>query len=419
MTIKQIAYPIVTAAFICGMTISLTGCHKEANELAHHHHHGHGHEHEHEHEEGHEHNHDVEHEHSEHEHDHDAHGESSHASSGKEISITPERAKELEIETTEITPSDFYTTLEVSGELTASPAEQAVITARSAGIVTLSAGITPGVYIAKGNAIASISGKGMAGGDANEAAQVALTAAKRELDRLTPLHKDGIVSTRDYNAALQVYEAAKAACGTSTASAGSAATAPNSGVITQIMVNDGQFVVAGTPIAAISGNNRLTLKANLPERHLRFFSSINGAKFRTSYSNEILDIAQFNGHRSSDTKSAVAIQGYIPVCFTLTNDGTLSSGSFCQVYLTGNKRTDVLSVPISAISEQQGEFFVFVRLDEDCYEKRHIKKGASQGDAVEIISGLHAGENVVTQGTTFVRLAESSSVVPEGHSHNH
>lgn len=53
----------------------------------------------------------------------------------------------------------------------------------------------------------------MAGGDVTENARVQVEAAKRELQRLEPLHAEGIVSTRDYNAALQAYEIAKAALG--------------------------------------------------------------------------------------------------------------------------------------------------------------------------------------------------------------
>ncbi|MDE6527585.1 MAG: efflux RND transporter periplasmic adaptor subunit, partial [Muribaculaceae bacterium] len=245
-----------------------------------------------------------------------------------------------------------------------------------------------------------------------------LNAAKGDLDRLTRLHAEGIVSTRDYNAAKQAYEIAKAAAGNGSAS-GSAVVAPTSGTVTSLLVSEGQYVEAGAPVAVIAGSATLTLRANLPEREVKFLATVNGAKFRTSYSDEVFDIAEFNGRRSSDLTTTVATQGYIPVYFILSNNGTLSAGSYCEVYLTGSKRENVMAVPTSALSEQQGEYFVYVRLDEDCYEKRPVKLGASSGNTVEIRSGIQPGEEVVTAGTTFVRLAESSGVVPEGHSHNH
>ena len=347
-------------------------------------------------------------------HDHDGqHAEEEHASG--EIVLEPERAAKLGVKTSKIEPSDFFATLSVGGELTGAPADQSTVTARDAGIVKLRACASPGSLVSRGQIIANIEGHGMAGGDAAEAAQAAVRAAKRELDRITPLHEDGIVSTKDYNAALQAYETAKAA---SSNSGACCAIAPTSGVITELLVKEGQYVESGAPIATISGGNTLTLKVNVPERDSRFLSSISGARFRTAYSDETYNISDFNGKRSS-TPSTVAINGYIPVYFTLTNNGALTSGSYCEVYLTGDKREGVISVPMSALSEQQGAFFVYVRLDEECYEKRPVTVGASEGDRVEILSGVNPGEEVVTEGTTFVRLAESSGTVPEGHSHSH
>ena len=48
-----------------------------------------------------------------------------------------------------------------------------------------------------------------------------------------------------------------------------------------------------------------------------------------------------------------------------------------------------------------------------------MELGATDGARREILSGIKNGDKVVTAGTTYVRLAESSGAVPEGHSHNH
>ncbi len=384
--------------------IGFGSCRHEKNELGHHHHS--------EAEEASEHG----------AHDHDHEGEESAEPEGEghadEILLSPDKAAKLGVVVTEVAPAQFSEVVTVSGELTASPSAQSTVTARSAGIVNLASSAYPGSAVTRGQTIATVSGQGMAGGDANESARVALAAAKRELDRLTPLHKDGIVSTRDYNAALMAYETAKAAAGNAT-SAGSTATAPISGTVTSLLVNQGQYVDAGAPIAQIAASSSLTLRANLPERMLAFLPKVSGARFRTAYSDEVHDISDFKGHRSADGGNAVAQQGYFPIYFTLSNDGTLSAGSFCEVYLTGAERGEVISVPVSALSEQQGEYFVYVQVHDDAYDKRPVKLGADAGDRVEILSGLAPGEKVVTSGTTFVRLAETSGAIPEGHSHNH
>ena len=76
-------------------------------------------------------------------------------------------------------------------------------------------------------------------------------------------------------------------------------------------------------------------------------------------------------------------------------------------------------VRIDAITEQQGKHYVYVKLDEECYEKRLVTIGNSNGDEIEILSGLTRKDEVVTKGAIIVKLAESSGAVPEGHSHNH
>ena len=63
--------------------------------------------------------------------------------------------------------------------------------------------------------------------------------------------------------------------------------------------------------------------------------------------------------------------------------------------------------------------YVFVRIDDDCYRKLPVRTGSNDGQRIEILSGLDGGEDVVVTGTTTVRIAESSGVIPEGHNHNH
>ena len=167
---------------------------------------------------------------------------------GALIHLDSVRANRLGVSARMIEPGNFHETLPVGARLEATPGQQSTVTARSAGLVRLSPGVAPGVELRAGQTVATISGKSMAGGDSNEAASVALRAAKRELDRLTPLHADGIVSTRDYNAALQAYESAKAAAGSNTAAtgSGSAALAPASGIVTAVLVSEGQYAVSYT-----------------------------------------------------------------------------------------------------------------------------------------------------------------------------
>ncbi len=111
--------------------------------------------------------------------------------------------------------------------------------------------------------------------------------------------------------------------------------------------------------------------------------------------------------------------GYVPVFFSLDNNGEFIAGSGVDVYLQSDSSDNVISVPMSALSEQQGQYYVFVKLDDECYRKALVSTGRSNGNRIEIKSGIEPGDNIVVTGTTTVRIAESSGNIPEGHSHNH
>lgn len=401
----------------------------EQDGLGHHHHHGHsheghdheheGHDHEHEHED-HDHEHEHEHDHEGHEHEHEGHEhEHDHASEpAGAIHLEPEQAEKFGVEVTEVIPGDFAEVVKVSGQIESAPTDRSVVTATASGTISFANNITEGSAVKNGSTIATISGHGFAGGDSNEAAKAALEAAKRELERITPLHTDGIVSTKEYNEAKQAYEQAAAAW--SGRSSGGAAVAHQNGVITQLLVKQGEYVSTGQPVAVISGNTRLTLRADLPEKYYNFMPTVVSANFRPAYSDKTVSLADFNGKRTGGSTAVVGTRaGYLPVYFSFDNNGSAVPGSYAEIYLIGSNRAGVISVPVQAVSEQQGLHFVYVRLDEDCYEKRNVVLGNNNGKAVEIKQGLNSGEEVVTGGMTFVKLAESSGVVPEGHSHSH
>ena len=234
---------------------------------------------------GHNHSHEG-HNHSHEGHNHDAetteNEEDSHE--GEEITLHAHQAEEFGVGADTITAGDFAQIVKVSGQIESATTSRSVVSATASGIVRFAGNITEGKKVAAGAVIASISANGISGGDANAAARAALDAAKRELDRITPLHKDGIVSTKDYNAALQAYEAAKAAY--SGTPSGGSATASTAGVITSLLVRQGEYVSVGQPIAIVSGNSSLTLRADLPEKYYNFLPTVSSANFRAAYTAE-------------------------------------------------------------------------------------------------------------------------------------
>lgn len=395
----KISYLVLFAA-----AIAATACgHKDSDELSHHHHN-------HAHAEGHE--------HSEAEgHDHQAE-EHAHAASGDEIVLSPEAAERFGVKTDTAAVRPVAAVVKAAGRVLPSAEGSAVAAAPTSGILTLAAGINVGSEVRRGQTLGSVRASGVTGGDPNRAARVELDAARAELERVKPLYEERLVTRAQYNAAVAAYERAKAAY--SAPAASGAVVAPISGVITSLDALSGEYVETGAAVASIAASGTLTLQADVPARSYAAASRAADARMVLPYSGEVITLGEVGGRRLSSANSAAAgASGYVPVVFTFRNDGRVVPGTPVEVFLLADASRSAVSVPVSAISEQQGDYFVFVRLDEDCYRKVQVATGVSDGLYVEILSGLHGGEAVVSEGVTAVRLAQSSGNVPEGHSHSH
>lgn len=365
--------------------------------------------------ESHEHDHEPSHIHSDAEgHDHRA-DEHAEAKAHGEIVLDPEMAEKFDVATAMVEHGRFQEGIAVSGQIVNTPSSSAIVSAPTSGIVIFPSGIEQGADVSAGAVVARISAKGVTGGDANESARVAMENAKKEVDRLAPLHADGIVSARDYNAAVLAYEQARAAY--SQGAASGVAKAPASGVISQLLVQQGQYVDTGAPIASISSARRLSLRADLPERFYPQAAAIANASVEVPGSGQLIALSDLGGKRGGEAMASA--NGYIPIYFTFDNNGLFAPGAYVKAVLLTGERDGVLAVPLTALSEQQGAYFVYQKLDDKCYKKVPVRVGARNGTHAEIMAGLAGGEEIVTNGTTAVRLAEQASVAPEGHSHNH
>lgn len=347
-----------------------------------------------------------------HHHDHHECEEGGH---GGEIVLEPAQAAALGVKTAAVQPAPFNTVIKVAGRLLPSTDGVSVAAAPKAGIVTLSSGIALGSKVNAGAVIATIKSTGMSGGDANAAAKAAYQAAQREVERLTPLHDAGIVSTADFNAAVAARDVARA--NYSPNASNGVVTAKSSGTITALAVQTGQFVDAGATVADISASNKLLLQADLPQRYSSELAKINGAKIQPAYADSVINLGQMGLQRSTGT--ATPRGGYVPVYFTFTNKAGLLPDTPVEVFLETSSRENVISVPLGAVSEQQGNYFVYQQLDEECYKKLPVTLGPSDGERVEILKGLQPGTKIVVAGAKILHLSETSSAVPEGHSHQH
>lgn len=369
--------------------------------------------------EAHEHNEHLEehdHEHSEQEgHDHAAEGH------GDKIILKKAEAEAIGLTTKTIRSEKFHSVIPCSGTLSAAQGDEMTVVAPVAGVVSLAGRhIADGSQVAKGSVLLRLSAEKMAAGDPARRAYIDYETARKAYERASELVKDQIISRQEYEKIAKDYETARLAYEAMGGSrSGSAVTAPMTGYLKNILVSDGDFVEMGQPLMTLSQNRRLQLRAEVPQRYYKLLPTVVSAHFKTTYDDQVYDLSQLNGKLLSYGRGTLAGGAYVPVVFEFDNRGEVVPGACVEVYLLSSAIDNALVVPVSALTEEQGLYFVYLRLDEEGYKKQEVTVGDTDGAQVRILSGLHEGDRVVTRGVYQVKLAANSGVIPEGHSHNH
>ncbi len=338
-----------------------------------------------------------------------------------EIIFTHEQAEAVGLAVEEVVQGVFSHVIKTGGQIQSAQGDEATIVATSGGIVSFAASsMYEGAAIRAGETVVIISAKDMVDGDPAARARIEYETAEREYRRAEELIEDQIVSQRDLNEAQRRYELAKIAWEAQSPNVtadGVRVGSPIGGYIKNSLVDQGDYVSVGQPIATVSQNRRLLLRADVSASHFANLQGIGGANFQTPYDDRLYKISDMNGRLLSRGKAVDKGSFYIPVTFEFDNTGDIVPGSFVSVYLLSNPQENVISVPVSAVTEEQGLTFVYLRLDEEGYRKQEVTLGEDNGERVRIVSGLSPGQLVVTRGVYQVKLAAVSSVMPEGHSH--
>ena len=86
-------------------------------------------------------------------------------------------------------------------------------------------------------------------------------------------------------------------------------------------------------------------------------------------------------------------------------DGRLKPDMFANVEIITDVNRAAISIPQSAVLNDNGQTVVFVAAGNG-YQKRQVHTGIQNGDRVEIIDGLNAGDKLVVKGN-YLLLQQS------------
>lgn len=411
---KKIYLPL---AFASALLISLSACGSGTSHDKHEHAHEHAENeaHTHEHEDAHDHEAEVD---GAHVHDEHAEGEAAH---GDEIILTPEKAKAAGVVVKDIQPSTFRQVIRTSGEVLAAQGDEATVVATTAGIVSFPTPMVEGKSVGKGSNLMVVSARNLAEGEPAERARIAYEAAKDEYDRAQKLVDSGIVSKKEFATIKETYENARLGYEALVSQAGKTGQrilAPISGYVKTCLVKEGDYVTVGQPLMTLTQNRRLFLRAEVSERYYKYLSGVVSANFKTPYDDRVYALDELHGRVLSYGKSTDDSLFYLPITFEFDNRVDVVPGSYVEIYLLSGEMKDVMVLPKTAITEEQGVNFVYLQVDAEGYKKQEVKLGADNGREVQVLSGVHAGDKVVVEGAYHVKLASASNAIP-AHTHEH
>ncbi len=183
--------------------------------------------------------------------------------------------------------------------------------------------------------------------------------------------------------------------------------APFSGKIGLRRVSPGSLVNPGTVITTLDDLDPVKLEFSVPEA----FLSVLREDLTVSARSPALQAQEFTGRIDSIDTRLDPVSRSILVRAVLDNqEGLLKPGMFLTVALQMS-RPAVLMAPEQAVVPERGQHYIYVVAQEDRVARRRVELGQRVPGAVEIVSGLAAGERVITEGTQKVR--EGSQVVWE------
>lgn len=184
--------------------------------------------------------------------------------------------------------------------------------------------------------------------------------------------------------------------------------APFTGIIGIRQVSPGAYLQPNQEIARLEDISIIKLDFRVPETHLEKIKKGQEVSVRVdAYPQEQFTGKIFAIEPAVDEQTrTLLVRARIP-----NPDGKLRPGLFARVILALGSRADALVIPEQAIVPRGQESFVF-KVMEGKVKLTKVQTGIRRSGEVEIVSGVAAGDIVVTDGQIKIQDGMPVSVMP-------
>ncbi|MCX5891459.1 MAG: efflux RND transporter periplasmic adaptor subunit [Deltaproteobacteria bacterium] len=296
-------------------------------------------------------------------------------------------------------------TLDLTG--TATPTRQARLASPGEGPIQ-NCRVREGDLVKRGARVLTIGRSGAAAAQVTAMAESVKEQAA-ELNRTKILVQSGAIPGSQLDTARAKYEGARALMAKARESAGDySVAAPWDGVVSKVLVKDGDFVAPRAPLVEMYDPNSLVIRLAVPEAQSTLvfkgmpvkvqMDAYPGKTFEGKISLVYPDLDTRMRTRTAEVKLDYPV--------------ALIPGMFARLQVGLETASDAVVVPGDAVLVlPNGEKVAFILKDGKA-QRRVLQTGLEAGGRVQIISGIQPGETVVTAGNE--KLKDGMEVKAQG-----
>ncbi|AXT18859.1 efflux RND transporter periplasmic adaptor subunit [Flavobacteriaceae bacterium AU392] len=272
--------------------------------------------------------------------------------------------------------------------------------------------VKEGQTVNKGQIIASIDDGGL--GQQVSQLQIQADLAKTTFERQERLWNQKIGSEIQYLQAKSSYEAQQKAVDQLNAQLNKTnVRAPFSGVIDDVITEQGAVVVPGqSQLVRIVNLSNMYIETDVPESYISNITKNKDVQVEfpvlgTTMEAKIRQAGNFINPSNRTFKVEVAIPN---------KDKTIKPNLTAKLKINDYTNEKAVLIPQSIISEDaNGQQYIYIIKDktsnnDGITERRDIETGKTQGDNIEILSGIENGVEIVNEGARNVRNGQSVTV---------
>ena len=166
------------------------------------------------------------------------------------------------------------------------------------------------------------------------------------------------------------------------------------GVVTERLIEVGQRVSPNEAAFSVAEFDPLWARIYIPERDLTKVRVGQVAKLQL----QAIPETEFQARIRMISPTVDADSGTVKVTLEVTRQGMLRPGMFGTAFLATETHADAIVIPKRSVVRERDENRVFVVQADGTVAKKEVTLGFTEEDLVEIVTGLEAGEEVVTVG---------------------